>query len=84
MSLFDRLLKQLEDRGLRVEPGAEPGQLMLKGPQEGKTPEIVRAVKAFKPQLLERLGMTLPPRESKLSPAPDPEPESRVGSVPAR
>lgn len=69
MSLFNRLLKQLEERGLRVEPGAEPGQLLLCGPRDAKTPEIVRAVKAFKPQLLDRFAPREPPTTA------DPEPE---------
>lgn len=56
MSMFNRLLDQLKARGLRVIPGKEPGQLLLAGPQEEKTPEIIAAVKAFKPQLLEKFG----------------------------
>jgi len=56
----DRLLLQLEQRGLRVLPGAEPGQLVLSGPREEKTPAVLDAVRAFKPQLLERVAT---PRE---------------------
>lgn len=68
MSLFQRLLEQLHQRGLEVRPGVEPDQLLLCGPTKEKTPEIIKAVKAFKPQLLERFG--------KREPAPAPEPES--------
>lgn len=50
--LVARLLKQLEQRGLSVEPGPEPGVLLLCGPAAEKTPDIVKAVKAFKPELL--------------------------------
>lgn len=66
MSMFDRLLEQLESRGLSIKPGAEPGQLLLAGPKDEKTPEIVAAVKAFKKQLLARFGPrddTTPPPE---------------------
>lgn len=73
MSLLDRLLRQLNDRGLRIEAGAEPGQLLLCGPKAEKTPEIVRAVKAFKPQLLERFGRSPTPDGP---PPADPEGES--------
>jgi hypothetical protein len=78
VSLFDRLVKQLADRGLSVVPGDEPGQLVLKGPKDGKTPEIVRAVKAFKPQLLERFGVPPAPAPKSDTPAvaADPEDES--------
>lgn len=56
MSLLDRLLKQLDQRGLKVLAGTRPDELLLSGPAAEKTPDIVKAVKAFKPQLLERFG----------------------------
>lgn len=68
MSMFDRLLKHLDDRGLRVEAGDEPGQLLLRGPIAEKTPEVLRAVKAFKPQLLERVGRRPAPGSAARSP----------------
>jgi hypothetical protein len=56
MSALDRLLEQLKRRGLSIRPAERPGSLYLDGPPEEKTPEIWRAVKAFKPQLLELYG----------------------------
>ena len=56
MTLIDRLIDQLAKRGLRVEPGPQPGQLVLRGPDAEKTPEVLEAVRAFKPQLLARVG----------------------------
>lgn len=52
MSLVKRLLDQLERRGLSITPGAEPGALLLHGPESERTPEILAALKAFKPELL--------------------------------
>lgn len=69
MSLTDRLLDQLKQRGLSVQPGAAPDQLLLCGPAQEKTPEVVKAVKAFKPQLLERFG-----RKAQPEPTPEPPP----------
>lgn len=52
--LLQRLIDQLNRRGLSVKPGREPGQLLLAGPDREKTPEILDAVKAFKAELLEQ------------------------------
>jgi hypothetical protein len=68
--ILDRLIDQLRLRGLTVKPGREPGQLLLAGPTEEKTPEVMAALKAFKPQLLERYGA-----------APDPTGEPRGDEV---
>lgn len=80
MSLVNRLVEQLEQRGLSIGPGKEPGQLLLHGPDKEKTTELMAAVKAFKPQLLK---LYLPdgsrPREAETptpEPQPDPEDES--------
>jgi hypothetical protein len=80
--MLDRLVDQLRQRGLTVKPGKEPGQLVLAGPAAEKTPEVMKAVKAFKPQLLERFGVAQPdptgePREDVVTddpkaPAPPP------------
>lgn len=61
MSMVKRFVRQLEIRGLRIEPGAEPDQLLLCGPKEQKTPEVMAAVKKFKPQLLELYGVRAKP-----------------------
>jgi hypothetical protein len=63
--LLDRLIANLEQRGLAVKPGAEPGQLVLSGPTAEKTPEVMAAVKAFKPQLLERFARPDPTGEPR-------------------
>jgi hypothetical protein len=74
MTALDRLLAQLEKRGLGVKPGAEPGQLLLTGPAAEKTPEVMAAVTAFKPQLLERFG--------RREPAPAAKPVARPAAAP--
>lgn len=73
--MIERLVHQLRQRGLTVHPGAEPGQLVLRGPAAEKTPEVVRAVKAFKKELLERFGRAQPdptgePREDVVADDP--------------
>jgi hypothetical protein len=87
MSMVHRLLAQLKSRGLEVLPGNEPGQLMLRGPVEERTPEVMDALKKFKPQLLELFAPKQ--REPEAAPMPpepaeaDPEPES-TGQVTCR
>lgn len=77
MSLLDRLLAQLKERGLSVGPGDNPGELKLHGPRTEVTTEIMRALKAFKPQLLKQF-VGQPPEanpEPPPVPAPMPQPE---------
>lgn len=62
-STVDRLLETLRARGLRILPGNEPGQLLLNGPAAEKTPEVIEAVKAYKPQLLERIATGREPEQ---------------------
>jgi hypothetical protein len=76
MSLVQRLIDQLAARGLEIKAGDRPGELLLGGPPAEKTPEIMRAVKAFKPQLLERYGRKESPQPAP-APVADPEGESR-------
>lgn len=52
--LLDRLLVQLKARGLSIKPGRSPDELLLSGPDGAKTPELMEALKAFKPELLKR------------------------------
>jgi hypothetical protein len=77
MSMIHRLLAQLKSRGLEVKPGNEPGQLLLSGPVEERTPEVMEALKKFKPQLLALFA----PTEPKCAPVHNPEPEQDDGSV---
>jgi hypothetical protein len=79
--MVHRLLAQLKARGLEVLPGNEPGQLMLRGPVEERTPEVMDALKKFKPQLLELFAPHQQAREPEAAALPqvepaDPEPES--------
>lgn len=69
MSAVERLVKTLTYRGLRILPGSEPGQLLLNGPAAEKTPQVLEAVKAFKPQLLELVTMQepLPPPKREIA-----------------
>jgi hypothetical protein len=65
MKMLDRLLAQLKNRGISVEYVGEDA-LTLKGNTAQATPELLATVKAFKPELLERLrprDMTLPRSE---------------------
>lgn len=86
MSMVDRLIEQLQKRGMSVGPGDKPGELKLHGPHAEATPELLKALKAFKPQLLERYGLkteTIPGangvhdvnREPETHGEPEPEPE---------
>lgn len=74
MIALERLLKQLEARGLGVIAGNEPGQLLLTGPREHKTDDVLAAVKAFKPQLLLRIARRDEPLLEDHIPPSDPEP----------
>jgi superfamily II DNA or RNA helicase len=79
-SLLDRLLSQLERRGLRVVPG--PGGVSVRGPEHEITPAVLDALKAFKPQLLERFAaggrpevpVPIPVPPPPLPPPPEPLP----------
>lgn len=71
MSMVDRLIEQLRKRGLSVRAGQNPGELILHGPKAEASPELLRALKAFKPQLLERYGLkteTMPDTNGVLHP----------------
>lgn len=89
MSMVDRLIEQLQKRGLHIEAGTEPGTLVLRGPNDEKTEAVLAALKRFKPQLLERYTLKtefIPksdtPSEERGS-EPDPEPEP-AGSMRCR
>jgi len=58
MTIIDRLVKTIEARGLAIKPGEQPDTLVLQGPAEEKTPEVLEALKAFKPELLRRFGQS--------------------------
>lgn len=61
MNLADRLIRQLDARGLKVLPGGKPGELLLAGPAVERTPEVMAALKEFKPLLLERFARVAEP-----------------------
>jgi hypothetical protein len=82
MSLVDRLLSQLKSRGLSITAGAEPGQLLLHGPDREKTPEILKALKAMKPHLLARYGAREATAGTTPKPEPPAEPEPESESCP--
>jgi len=54
MSMVDGLFEQLALRGLAVQYRDET-TLVLRGPAVERTPEVMAAVKAFKPDLMARL-----------------------------
>lgn len=77
MTLTDRLIDQLAQRGLSIAPGDKPGELKLTGKTQDVDAGVLDAVRAFKSQLLERYGqlsktevpLTSPPAASD-QPAP--------------
>lgn len=81
--MVERLIRQMEQRGLSIRPGREPGQLLLAGPDREKTPEVLAAVKAFKPQLLERYGQRSEPDLPGEKPDAIAEPEQDDQTPPA-
>ena len=83
MSLLNRFLESLSQRGLSVGPGKKPGELLLHGPHKEATPEIMRGLRAFKPQLLKRFSEaeTAGQSEPKAEPEPQPEPEPELCRV---
>lgn len=68
MSMVERFLEQLRHRGLSVRRG-EGDTLLLCGPGHEKTPEVLAACKAFKPDLLARLGGPAAPGAETPTPA---------------
>ncbi|WP_439631406.1 hypothetical protein [Gemmata sp.] len=71
-NMLDRLLRQLEQRGLRVVPGAAPGEVRVRGPEHEVTPAVLDALKAFKPQIVERFAAAGRPRVPPPPPRPLP------------
>lgn len=67
-NLLDRLLKQLEARGLQIGRGEQPGELVITGPDAELTPTVMEALKTFKPQLVERF------RDAPVKTVEQPEP----------
>jgi hypothetical protein len=63
MSMVHRFLEQLRRRGLTVSAGAAPGELLLHGPREHATPEVLSALKKFKAELLVIYSPPEPERE---------------------
>lgn len=58
-SLLDRFVRQLQGRGLTIQgprDGDPDDKLYLIGPQAERTPEIMAALKQFKPDLVKRFG----------------------------
>lgn len=73
MKMIDRLLAQLKHRGIFVEYVGDDS-LKLKGNTQDATPEIIAAVKAFKPELLERMrprDLSVPRSEMHHPPPPE-------------
>lgn len=66
---MDRLLAALAAAGLSVAPGG-PGQLVLRGPKEAKTPELLAGLAMFKPDLLARFNPGTPAEPSPVKPEP--------------
>jgi hypothetical protein len=64
----DRLLLRLDEVGLSLAVSDTPGVLLLKGPKELKTPDILEQLKACKPELIRRLT------QGKPVAVPDPKP----------
>ena len=58
--MLTRLLANLARLGLSVEPSDTPGTLVLLGPSAAKTPAVMAALKAFKPDLLNLVASKRP------------------------
>jgi len=56
MNPVERLLANLAERGLTVKASDEPGKLLLSGPSEAKTPQVMETMAAFKSQIVEHLA----------------------------
>lgn len=82
-TMVDRLLAQLQNRGLEVVPGDVPGQLKLIGRTKDVDAETLNAIRTFKADLLARVAKDRAksePPAPKSEPAPaDPEPERSCG-----
>lgn len=72
-SMLDQLLNQLRLRGLTVEYAGDD-QLKLVGPKGEANPSVLAAVKAFKPDLLDRLRPREAPRSEVHHPPAAPGP----------
>lgn len=79
--LLKRLIDQLEQRGLRIAPGTEPGQLLLHGPDREKTPDVMHALKQFKGELLKIYQPH--PREADDAPPAPADPEGEIRRAPS-
>lgn len=58
-SLVDRFMRQLNGRGLSIQgprDGDPDDRLYLIGPAAEKTPDVMAALKQFKPDLVKRYG----------------------------
>ena len=60
-TLLDRFLRTLAARGLTVRAGDKPGELRLVGPAAERTPDVMDALRKFKPDLLARFAPTPAP-----------------------
>lgn len=63
--MLDRLLSQLDARGLQIKAGDKPGELKIAGPKTEVTPEVLAALKEFKPDLLKRFAASDLPTEQR-------------------
>lgn len=84
MTILERFLAQLKIRSLEVRPGSEPGTLTLCGPNHEKTPDIIAAVKSFKPELLKMFSPAIvttqpPPKSDEGKPGRKGDAEFRPG-----
>ncbi len=71
-SLTDRFLRQLQGRGLTIQGPRDDDpddRLYLIGPATEKTPEVMAALKQFKPELVKRFGRKPAERLRDESPA---------------
>lgn len=69
MTPCDRLMRQLELRGLSLAAGDTPDDLRIVGPKSEITPDLLATLKAFKPDLLVRFK-----RVEIVHAEPDPQP----------
>jgi|SRR6185437_4281997 len=69
--MIERLMETLAKRGLTITKGNAPDELLLKGPASERTEQVMAALKAFKPQLLQWFECEYerqPPKASEMPP----------------
>lgn len=76
MTMVKRFMQQIESRGLHIKRGANPGDLVLTGPANERTPQVMQGLKAFRGDIVKIVWpeMDLPTEERPDTITDDPKP----------